>query len=491
MEENRVNYEQFYKERIISISDMIEEVFKKIWLILILAVICALVCAGYKFSQDKKTAALTENTVTTEDLTANLSEAELQRVRNVYELQTGLMRQEDYMEQSIAMQIDPYMEDRMVMLFSVQSPSVDDRENVLYALDTYINGGGLAADLHEKYPDETMYSLSELVTAQPQTQKPDDEDDHMQDQIDDLGYPNVDLLTVRVIHLDPDSCKDLADAVSDCILTYQERLDYAFPSCQIAKWNEVYTQIVDRDLQTYQSEHLDALITTQDRLNVQTQALSEGQKQMLTVLLSGEEASVSQDAAENDAGEPVKVSVSKKYMAIGILLGIVIGIVLILLGYVTRGTLNLALEFQKMFHLPTFGEVGLKGKGNILVRAFRTLTHKNKGLTLEEQKQLAIGNLVHACRGAAAKQILLAGTCAGLSEIPFVQEIKAALEKEGMKAEIADRMPWSYQALEQLEACEQVVLVETLHISRYDEIMQEIQKCMEHKIPILGTIVLN
>ena len=56
MEKTQIDYKQFEKERIVSLSDLIEEIFRKIWLIVIFAVIFALAFGGYKYRQDRAAA---------------------------------------------------------------------------------------------------------------------------------------------------------------------------------------------------------------------------------------------------------------------------------------------------------------------------------------------------------------------------------------------------------------------------------------------------
>ena len=53
MEKTQIDYKQFEKERIVSLSDLIEEIFRKIWLVVVLAVIFALAFGGYKYRQDR------------------------------------------------------------------------------------------------------------------------------------------------------------------------------------------------------------------------------------------------------------------------------------------------------------------------------------------------------------------------------------------------------------------------------------------------------
>ena len=82
MEKTQVDYKQFEKERIVSLSDLVEEILRKIWLVVIFAVIFALIFGGYKYRQDKA-AAEVASTVQEDNLEASVSSEEMLQVKYV------------------------------------------------------------------------------------------------------------------------------------------------------------------------------------------------------------------------------------------------------------------------------------------------------------------------------------------------------------------------------------------------------------------------
>lgn len=486
MEEQQIDYEQFDKERIISISDLIEEILRKIWLIIILAVVFAVVFAGYKYSQDKSAAEVIADSVTTAELKDQLSADQMQKVNNVFALCTKLQQQQEYVENSPLMQINPYNEDRITMQFAIQTETGNSLD-ILNAIQSYINQKGIAEDLKKEYPDIDNNYVSELVSFEC--------DNDALRELPDSNYvlTQANIFSVQVLQIDETSCQKLADAVLDCLAAYQVQTNERLGSYQLELLNESYLKAVDSELQSYQYSKVDSLISMQDRVTNQMAALSDTQNQVLSGMLSNEEIieidSVNKESAI--AQESITVSISKKYLGIGILAGIILGIILIVLRYVTRGTLNLSVEFQNMFNIRTFGQVNLLQRSNILIRMWRKITNKKNPLSLEEETQLTIANVKNYCKRNQVNRILFTGSGESLSTNAWMKDVLTALRQQQIEAEVANDLLYSSETLEIMTDYDYVVLVETLHVSRYGDVKQEIQKIMEQNVHIAGAIVLN
>ena len=139
MEKTQIDYKQFEKERIVSLSDLIEEIFRKIWLVVVLAVIFALAFGGYKYRQDR--AAVEAATAAQgNDLESSVSSEEMLQVKYVLGLQEQLSWQEEYMDNSVLMQINPYMENQVSIQFVIRTQEANV-SGVMSAFDNYVTGG--------------------------------------------------------------------------------------------------------------------------------------------------------------------------------------------------------------------------------------------------------------------------------------------------------------------------------------------------------------
>lgn len=478
-----MDYSQFDKERIISISDLIEYILRKIWIIISLAVIVALLCAGFKYVKDRAETVNDTDAISETDLMETLSDDEKQQVNNVLVLREKMQQQQEYVENSILMQIDPYNEDRIMLQFVIRDEAGRSAD-LLDAVKGYIENGIMADDLQGKFQDSDMRYTYELVSFESGTDL-----QNAQETAD--TFPGMDVFAVQVLHTSEESCRELADAVQDCLAGYQVRTGETLGAYQLELLDESYSKIIDSDLQSYQYGKIDSLLNIQDRVSSQTSALNEVQVQALTELLSDEEAAEDGDNPAEAETETVPVSISKQYLALGALAGAILAIILIIIWYVTRGTLNLSMEFQSAFHIPSLGQVNLYERNNILVKVWRKITNKKKQLPLEEEKQIVITNLKNYCRINQVKSILLTGSRDDLSANTWLQDVVNALRQDHITAEVLDSLMYSSETMEKISDFSDVALVETLHISRYDDVMKEIQNCIEQRIRIAGAIVLN
>lgn len=478
MEKTQIDYKQFERERMISFSDLIEEIFRKIWLIVIFAVIFALAFGGYKYRQDRA-AAEAASAAQGNDLEASVSSDEMLQVRYVQGLQEQLSWQEEYMDNSVLMQINPYMENCASIQFVIRTQEADV-SSVMSAFDNYVTGGGLAEDLQEKYPEFGTNYLTELFSF--------DRDVN----IINLGNAetielaeNGNVFCVNVVQTDRDSCEALASDVVTAVKDFQTASSQTLGDYNIEVLDQAFSTVVDRELQNYQTEKSNSLETLRNNLTDCKGELSEVQLQLLSQDSENDMSSVS------DTNVPVSVSISKKYVGVGALAGIVLAVIIIILRYIFRGTVNLGIEFQTMFNLSVFGQVNLHEKKNILVAAWRRLLNKRKNASPEEQKQLVLENILSYCRQEQLQKILFVGSGEHLQDMPWMAQLMSELKQEGIDSDCAGKFPYSPQAMAKSQEYGAVIFVETLRVSRYDDVMNGVKKCLEQNREIGGVLVLN
>ena len=217
MEKTQIDYKQFEKERIVSLSDLIEEIFRKIWLVVVLAVIFALAFGGYKYRQDR--AAVEAATAAQgNDLESSVSSEEMLQVKYVLGLQEQLSWQEEYMDNSVLMQINPYMENQVSIQFVIRTQEANV-SGVMSAFDNYVTGGGLAEDLQEKYPEISTNYLTELFSFDRDVNVINSGNAETIEVAD-----NGNVFCVNVVQTDRDSCEALASDVITAVMDFLYRV---------------------------------------------------------------------------------------------------------------------------------------------------------------------------------------------------------------------------------------------------------------------------
>ncbi len=487
MNERETDYRQFERERIISVSDLFEEILRKIWLVIILAVVFAVLLAGYKYMSDKSKAEKSAGTVSFENMVNSLTDGEIREVNNILELYDSAEAAELYLNESVRMNIDSYHEERVLMQFALEAGDANLTE-ILQMIQNYVTGGPLAAGLQEYYPDTDTTYLAELVTI-----------DSASPTLDVSGLESAvyqsNIFSVRVIHEDADACQQLADAVQHCLDTYLAGLSEYFGACEITLIDAYVSQVYDSSLKSTQATAVSDYVTLLGRINTLTGYLSDTQAEVLdAALAAGTYVERGSEEAVDNAGAgtaSVKVHISRRYTVYGLLIGIVVGIVLIILYYLCRGTLNIAQEMQSVFNVPVFGQVHVKRQRNPLVRGWRRVTRKKKAVPTETEQRIALTNLENYCKSNQIDRILLTGSREDLAEDPWLKEVQSALRDDQIEAEIMGGLPDSPEALEKMNACPCVALVETLHASIYKDVVREMELCAEQQVQVTGAIVLD
>lgn len=478
MEKTQVDYKQFEKERIVSLSDLVEEILRKIWLVVIFAVIFALIFGGYKYRQDKA-AAEVASTVQEDNLEASVSSEEMLQVKYVQGLQDQLSWQEEYMDNSVLMQINPYAENRVSIQFVIRTQEAEV-SSVMSAFDNYVTGGGLAEALQEKYPEFGANYLTELFSFDRDVNVINSENGETIELAE-----NGNVFCINVVQTDRDSCEALAADVIAAVGDFQTASVQTLGNYDVEMLDQVSSTVVDQELQTYQTEQNSSLETLRSNLTDRKAELSDVQLQLLNQDSENDVSSVS------DAGAPVSVSISKKYVGVGALAGVVLAVIVIILRYIFRGTVNLSREFQTMFNLGVLGQVDLYEKKNILVAAWRRLLNKRKFTSLEEQKQLALENILSYSRQNEQQKILFVGSGDKMHDMPWMDQLMSELKQEGIQTDFAEKFPYSPQAMAKAQEYGAVIFVETLRTSRYDDVLNGVKKCLEQNREIGGVLVLN
>ncbi len=487
MDERETGYKQYERERMISLSDLFEEILRRIWLIIVLAVVFAVICAGYKYMRDRSKATASANTNSYERALSSLSDKEILEIESVLNVYDEVADADRYMTDSIRMNIDAYHEDRVTMQFELEAEP-DDVSGLVLALDTYISEGEVGTDLHEFYTDVDAVYLAELVSVVNGMDA-----DALPEAQEDETEPVSVVFTVMAIDTDAEAAAQLADNVALCLDSYAETLSGQYGSFELTLTNESAAQVYDSTLKSAQTTAVNDQITLQNRINTQTGYLSSDQLTVLNAMIAQGSSKV---ITETDSTAPVqttaaRVHISARYTLLGILIGIIVGIILIVLFYIARRTLNVAQELPDEFGIALLGQLHMKKQRNPLVRAWRRLVNKRKPLSHEQECRIAVTNLKSFCKRNSVDRILLTGSRQDISENEGLAEIRTALSEDGIEAEIAGGLTVSPETLEQMNGYGWIVLVETLHRSAYSDVVREAELCEEKGVQVAGAVVLE
>ena len=218
MEKREKEYTNLDQERIVTVSDLLKEILRRIGLVIILGIIVAALCCGYKYAKDSKAAkaANSEDTTTT----IKLTDKEQTDVNNVIAVQDNMKEQQAYLDNSVLMQINAYDESRVTLQYRIITGDKQLSKDLLSAYDNYVTNGSLAQDMINHGIDMDLQYLTELLYFEKDSDKKDEEDS------DSTVITDTPALTfeIRVIHKNQKSCEELAAVIPECLSDFEQKL---------------------------------------------------------------------------------------------------------------------------------------------------------------------------------------------------------------------------------------------------------------------------
>lgn len=488
MDKQQIDYAELGKERIITISDLIVEIIRKLWLVIVMAVIFALLLGGYKYAKDSKAASSKDMTEDISDMTSGLSDADRTAVDNVLLVQDNLNQQQEYADNSILMKINPYDESNVVLQYHFdtgyvpqgEADSEDYSNDLLSSYQNYVNEGALSSDLSSKGIDVDIQYLNELINCTIDNDKLNNSDGTLAINSTSNSFE------IKVIHVNEKKCQELAEKITECLEEYQKILDDSVGAHTLTLVDQSYSRVVDKSLWTYKYDRVNSIVTMQEKLDTLKEKLNTSQLDIVEKSNKQNEINKKADSAQKQEST---VRISKKYVAVGGLGGIVLACLLIVFCYIMRGTINRAEDIQYLYNLRILGELDTSDRKNIFIGIWNKIIGKKHTLTREEEENLLITNLKMSCEKNQIKKLLISGC--GQQDSDWAKRIVKELHEAGTEVDVETNVFFSPDAFEKLAQFNDIVLVEKVRNSQYTDIVKEIEICMEHQIRILGTVVLG
>lgn len=479
MEKQDICYEQFTQDREVRITDLIEEILRHIWLVILLAVVCGAALTGYKYWKDSKEISAASQTQTAAEYTFTAEEQAA--VDNDAALRIRMAAQTEYMENSVKMQIDPYAENRTTtqFLLSGENAVIDA---VYDSISYYISSGAMAENLTDEWPDLAANYLAELISAE-----------YNADGVDYIENTETNLtFCIAAVHADEESSALLMESVLDETETYLAGLQQSIGDFSYTVLGSTSSVVTDTTLLAFQESRTSALTTLLSNIESLEEDMSEDQLSAVALALSEEaEEEADEETEEETVDETASASISIKYLLVGVILGIAAAVILIILGVLLRGTLENAEEFRNIFHISLFGQIDLYEKNGVLVSLWRRLIRKRRTLTPDEEKQMVLANLTLFCRQNGITHLLLTGSLTDERENAWIRELTDGLAQKGISVRCAVGTLFTPDGVDALADCEYVVLVERLRASAYEDVCDSVKTCLEYDRKIIGAVALN
>ncbi len=490
----------------ISIGEMIREIFRHFWMVIVVAVICAVVSGGYQYVQDIQAAAVaSEEEAAKNDVSdIELTDEEQTAVNNAYYTQMNLDHQQQYVDNSVLMQIDAYNEDIVVLQYAITMESDEELQaygsNLLSLYQSYVDDGSLATAIAEDGYEVSLPYLTELISRPSEitierssaTSSSTQATEYVSASTSVAASTTV--FTVNVIQLDQESAEDLADRVEESLASYSETLSDSYRAHNLTLLSRATSQVVDSELGAYKTNCITEISTLQSKVNSLTGDMTDDQLNVLNYYIENQTMDYDEEIETTESTETTEttsttVGISKTSVVLGAIVGALLACIILICFTIFKGTVNSASEFRSLYSLRVLGEVEDKRKKNILVRWWDKFMKGGKSvLALDQQKDLLFANLKNVCLEKNVKKVLLGGIAGNEADSAVIEEIMHNLSEQGIQAEFAPDFVHSVEMVDSLSTYDAVILVEMVHDSKCKMIEEEIRTCLEHAVQILGVI---
>lgn len=451
----------------ISIKDLIKECVRKIWIIIVAMVVFGILLAGFRYAKDKKNIAnttVTESTekVDVEKIVDDLESDDYNQVMTYVDLTNYRDQNRVYTADAKLMKINPYKVDTVLLQYYVNAEDENTRKDMAAAYLSYISGGSLAADVVENNDlEDSSSDIQELI------------------QCDATGLTtgtafyteNTNTINMYVYGVDEQDAKDIASYVKESMDAYSQKLSAVAPHT-LTLFEEQYSVTCAIKLVSLKNDRFGNLITYNDRTTGYEGLLSDKQKESAQKIVSAqkendelEDSDETGKTAKKD--ETPKASISKKYLVVGAFLGLVLAVVIIVLRYMFDPTIKTSKDLQMFYGTNFIGDVA-QADGALL----------------------AASKIINMCSNRQIKKVLIAGKMATENEAA-IKEVVDAVEKKGIVVDIIGDILTDADAVQTLEARSNVVLVEAVRKSKYEDFNQEKALCESLDAQLLGYIAIT
>ena len=451
----------------ISVKDLIKECIRKIWIIIVAMVVFGILLAGFRYAKDKKNIANTtvaESTekVDVEKIVDDFERDDYNQVMTYVDLTNYRDQNRLYTADAKLMKINPYKVDTVLLQYYVNAEDENTRKDMAAAYLSYISGGSLAADVVENNDlEDSSSDIQELI------------------QCDATGLTtgtafyteNTNTINMYVYGVDEQDAKDIASYVKESMDAYSQKLSAVAPHT-LTLFEEQYSVTCATKLVSLKNDRFGNLMTYNDRTTSYEGLLSDKQKESAQKIVSAqkendelEDSNETGKTAKKD--ETPKASISKKYLVVGAFLGLVLAVVIIVLRYMFDPTIKTSKDLQMFYGTNFIGDVA-QADGALL----------------------AASKIINMCSNRQIKKVLIAGKMATENEAA-IKEVVDAVEKKGIVADIIGDILTDADAVQTLEAKSNVVLVEAVRKSKYEDFNQEKALCESLDAQLLGYIAIT
>ena len=387
--------------------------------------------------------------------------------REIENLRTDIINQQDYLDNSIWINMSPYdVGEARVDLYVSTGYEImpgmtyqnrDYTDTILQAYQSMLTSSSVMEDVAKQVGTESRY-LKELVTVTIGT-------------IGTNGTQFSRLLTIDVYHTSKEEAKKVLDAFIAHVNEMQAQITASIGEHTVSTVNESVSTLVNLDLADLQKTQSQKITDLNDSLQEKQTELDE-----------------LEEPKEVDSSKRAALKSAIKYGILGGILGGFLIVFGICVAFVMSDKLYSAKELRSRYKVKVLGRLSKGGKKAGAIDAWlNRLEGRACNVNAETEYGLIAANIRNYADGM--KTILVTGDV----DPEVLRGAAEALEKElsGIRVISGNCMLEDAETVKKLPECDGVVFVEQCGMSKYSALELEIERVKDLGKSVVGCVVLE
>lgn len=491
------------EEREIDLLDMIADILSH-WRGLVVALVIGAVLMGglsyvksYQNIQNIQNAQPIEEETTLDAATVEkqlmqleetLEESQKAAVLTTMDDEREYIWKENYAENSVYIQLDPFNIAQRQLVYQIRTTEENQNQSLGTTYGDVLDNVGMYNWVEEKTGVPAAY-VKELITVSTTSAI-----SIANDQF--AGTVGTDRLKITVIQKDEESCKELSDAVKAYVEQQKATLATEVGNHELILLSESAGMTLGMDVMNRQIDYGNQVSNLRSGIASAKAGFTADQAKYYDLLTWEEgmdEAEIVQKDTVEEQTVAVSPSVSKKYILLGAVLFAFVYAGILFLVYIFNSKLRVSDELQNLYHIPQIGVVVKDSKKKfILDKWVDDLRHYGKRkFDAEQSMELAFAAVKIAAVKNKLNTICLMGCNLEAGAGSVCENLKTALEKEGINVTVLDNVLYNAESMEKIEAMTGVVLVEKAGSTLYNEIANELALLKRQDVAVLGGIIVE
>ena len=488
------------EEREIDLLDMIADILSHWRGLLVALIIGAVLMGGFSYVKSYRNIQSTptveeepelDELAVEEQLTQledSLSDSEKAAVLTTVDDEREFLYMETDVTESVYMQLDPLDIVQTELVYRIQAEDEGLAQHLGTLYKNIVGGVGLYDWVEQQTGIDAAYA-AELISVS--------------------TYPLIfvrnganistgsDNLKVTVIQKDEETCGQLAAAVSSYMEQQQKNLVKELGNHELILLSETSGKIITTDMMSRLIDYGNQVSKLRSGI-ASAKAGFTADQQKYYDLLTWEEETREAEMDQKDTTteeEPVLASpsVSKKYVLLGAVLFAFVYAGILFLIYIFNSKIRVSDELQSLYHIPLIGVVVKNSKKKfILDKWVDDLRYYGKRkFDAKQSMELAFAAVKIVAVKNKLNTICLMGCNLEAGAGSVCENLKTALEKEGVNVTVLDNVLYNAESMEKVEAMTGVVLVEKAGSTLYNEVANELALLKRQDITVLGGIIVE